>query len=356
MKAVKRFKCLVDQKRPALLSGSLGKGVRTLRALDPTSIDGPALPPLHKSKSVDLEDRRTVEGALAAEGVHHDEATTAVDAPRPMISRMDQSTTVVDIPSSRQKNTARNIDPRIEHENSEELEELRRQDSSGEKGHAHDPLNEAPLFLGIGTGANDISGAPPQELVAESPTAAEFSIYDTAYQNEVDRIRAAQGHEATIYLTRRVDSKQKFKADENMVDVPKESDVAGGPQEGWKGLLDRAREKTEKIHEKEERKGTKGVLSDIATRATEQKTHINQLREKAKEKGDEVQERKDAVGKREMLSDFAAKAMDSTKYAGESAKAMGKDLGERTGLAMETIVQMAMEKRKGKAEEKESGK
>jgi [calcium/calmodulin-dependent protein kinase] kinase len=118
-------------------------------------------------------------------------------------------------------------------------------ESSGEKGHAHDPLEEPPLFLGIGSGADD-SFEPPQDMVAESPTAAEFSIYDTAYQEEVERIRAAQGHSATVYLTRRVDGKKEYKADANMVEPPKQADVEGGVHEGFKGLLDRAREKQNK--------------------------------------------------------------------------------------------------------------
>ncbi|KAH8821671.1 BcCMK3, calcium/calmodulin-dependent protein kinase [Xylogone sp. PMI_703] len=83
----------------------------------------------------------------------------------------------------------------------------------GERGHAHDPLDSDPLFLGVGLGNQGDSSTPTEEpLVAESPTAADFDIYGTAYQEEVKRIRETQGHRAKIYLTKRVD--------ENALDTP----------------------------------------------------------------------------------------------------------------------------------------
>src|SRR6266566_3255861 len=37
----------------------------------------------------------------------------------------------------------------------ERMQFLREQSSHGEKGHAHDPTNVEPLYLGIGTGGHD---------------------------------------------------------------------------------------------------------------------------------------------------------------------------------------------------------
>lgn len=284
MKAVQKFKNKLDAKRPAALSGVLGQGIRTLTT---TNLDGYAEPSLQRSKSADLEERRPVETALAAEGVHHDLDPPDGNQLRPMANRVDTSTTII---KSEQSNST---SPTPKKQSTEDVSStttppipiVHRQESGGEKGHAHDPLDEEPLFLGIGTGGlDDSSLSPPSpEIVAESPTAADFNIYDTAYQEEVDRIRAAQGHQATVYLTRRVDKKKEYKADENMLDAPSLEQIKESlPHQGFKGLLDKAREKSEEHGGHEDAKemvreklaavggssaGTK--FSDIASRAME---------------------------------------------------------------------------------------
>jgi len=267
MKAVQKFRALVDQKRPPALSSTLGRGIRTLHPFaDEGSRSEPAL---HKSRSSDLDDRRRVESVLTTEGVHHDVQLPDVNLSRGIGSRMDTSVTMVDAPP----------DDSHEHHDGHKLSSdelpnhphVHRQES-GEKGHAHDPLDEEPLFLGIGTGSNDSLDAPLEDIVAESPTAAEFSIYDTAYQEEVDRIRAAQGKTATVYLTRRVDSKKKYKEDENMVDAPNAAEVQHSlPHQGFKGLLDKAREKNAQpeVSAKERMETSPNSFSAIAAKAVE---------------------------------------------------------------------------------------
>jgi len=268
MKAVKKFKGLLDdRKRPAGIGGTLGSGVRTLRHSSTGSlstVDGLVDPPLHKSKSTDLHDRRAVEQALAAEGVHHDINPPDANALRSMGSRVDSSTAVTE-------SHEQNIPPNPKRFSSDDVRfptlGIPRADS-GEKGHAHDPLDEEPLFLGIGSGGADTLEPPPQEVVAESPTAADFSIYDTAYQQEVDRIRAAQGHSATVYLTRRVDNKKEYKADSNMINAPSAAQVEGSqPHTGFKNLLDHARAKEDKPTTKDKMMATSGTFSDIASKA-----------------------------------------------------------------------------------------
>lgn len=93
--------------------------------------------------------------------------------------------------------------------------------------HAPEDTDFEPLFLGVGSGTlpapnvpndpeKDTGPTPPYtDAIAESPSAAEFNIYDKAYKEEVDRIRAAQGHETTVYLTRRVDAKSEHKRAED---------------------------------------------------------------------------------------------------------------------------------------------
>jgi [calcium/calmodulin-dependent protein kinase] kinase len=305
MKAVKKFKGLLDKKRPSAISGTLGQGIRTLHTS--YGADATSEPALHKSRSVDMHDRRNVETALAAEGVHHD-----IDGPefkgskQSMTNRMDSSSTVIYAPiredsQDQPHHRGKKADP----EELPQRPELH-SDSSGEKGHAHDPLEGPPLFLGIGIGGKDSLDVPEQKAVAESPTAAEFNIYDTAYQGEVERIRSAQGRKATVYLTRRVDSKKEYKADENMVDAPKQSQVEGMPHEGWKGLLDRAREKSAEQPLAEDKVG----------------------------------------GTSHTFSTIAAMAVENTK-------AMGKGLGDRGVVALGNVMHMAMEKRKEIADKRD---
>lgn len=294
MKAVQKFRALVDQKRPPAFSTTLGKGIR---ALHPADVEGQSAPALHKSRSADLDDRRLVETALAAEGVHHDLQPPDVNMHRGMGNRMDSSVTMIDAPAHSQEHD------QGQKSGSEDLPghpDVHRQES-GEKGHAHDPLNEEPHFLGIGMGGNDSLDTPPDEVVAESPTAAEFSIYDTAYQQEVDRIRAAQGETATVYLTRRVDSKKEYKEDANMVDAPNAAEVKSSlPHQGFKGVLDRAREKS--------------AEPDVVAK-----------------------ERLGASSS--SFSAIAAKALENTK-------ALGKEVSDKSGDLLGTVWQRATEKRK----------
>ena len=308
MKAVKKFKSLTDKKRPAAFSGTLGKGVRTLH--NSFGNDATSEPALKRSRSVDVHDRRTVETALAAEGVHHDiDGAKDKDRRTSVTNRMDSTVTMIHVPTREDSGDhSHHKGKKLSSEDLSDRPELHF-DCSGDKGHAHNPLDEAPLFLGIGSGGDDSLDVSQQDLVAESPTAADFNIYDTAYQDEVERIRSAQGHTATVYLTRRVDSKKEYKADENMVDAPKQSEIHGRPHEGFKGLLDRAREEH----------------------------HEQPLAH-------------DAVGGTgHTFSDIAAKAIENTK-------AMGKDIGDRGGVVLETVMHLAMEKRKDMAEKREETK
>jgi [calcium/calmodulin-dependent protein kinase] kinase len=239
MKAVTKFKNLIDKKRPAAFDETLGKNVRTLHLTDGSVTSEPAL---HKSRSVDLSDRRHVEAALTAEGVHHDVFPASNRLPS---TRVDSSVVMIDSLGTKGQEASPRHRSYISA--SSEVQELEHSDSrsasSGEKGQAHDPLSEEPLFLGIGTGGDSSLELPQNETVAESPTAAEFNIYDLAYQQEVERIRSEHGHRATVYLNRRVDNMKEYKTDASIVDDPKTSEVKGMPHGGWGQLIDRLREK-----------------------------------------------------------------------------------------------------------------
>ncbi|KAI9746504.1 MAG: hypothetical protein M1818_000217 [Claussenomyces sp. TS43310] len=293
MKAVGKFKSLLLKRRPELLADTLGSGVRTVQSplsmqdAKDTEISAAKMSrqesPLYRSHSVDLDNRRTIDGALAAEGIHRD-VSAIVPEPRSLAERMDSCLT-----SS--PNLGRSGESSVQHDGYAEghwdgahsdhhdrhtmssdhptprvARDNRRSHSTGGKGQAHDPMDHDLLWLGIGIGAGDTE-LSKVEAVAESPSAAEFNIYDAAYQNEVERIRKAQGLQATVYLTRRVDRKKEYKADEHMINAPKAEDVAGQPHAGWKGLVDAAREKDshEPIPQAEQvRLGVEGAANSTA--------------------------------------------------------------------------------------------
>ncbi|KAH6715327.1 BcCMK3, calcium/calmodulin-dependent protein kinase [Leptodontidium sp. MPI-SDFR-AT-0119] len=251
MKAVQKFKTLLETKRPTALSGALGKGIGAMHDL---SVDEKSDVGLHKSRSATFDQRGHAETALATEGVHFQTAAADISPEKPS---EEQSAPIYSKEEPSSDDLPKFTPPTLHHE------------ESGDKGHAQNPLDEEPLFLGIGAGGIDSLEAPPQDIVAESPAAAEFNIYDKAYQEEVDRIRAAQGHSATVYLTRRVDSKKEYKADENMVEAPKASETVGGATAGFKDLLDKAREKKVEPENKERFVGGGNRFSEIAARAIE---------------------------------------------------------------------------------------
>jgi [calcium/calmodulin-dependent protein kinase] kinase len=232
--------------------GSMHEAKHELRATHINNADDSLL---KRSRSADLDDRRAVEGALATEGIHHTILPPDILEPLHPVNRVDSGlTTQSDSSNSGDtlsgKPTALHIT--TDTSSSPSQQDTPRSHSAGEKGHAHDPMDHELLFLGIGIGSDNDDGSlepPAFPVMAESPTAAEFNIYDTAYQKEVERIRKAQGHRATVFLTRRVDTKREYLADEHMVNTPSSEEIEGTPQEGWKGVLDTAREKHSPTHE-----------------------------------------------------------------------------------------------------------
>lgn len=78
----------------------------------------------------------------------------------------------------------------------------------------------APPVLGIGTGGHSqfklVGPADePPSVVADSPTAVDFNVYDRAYEEELQRIKRAGGR-PNVYMTRHVNSTERFKAEGGM--------------------------------------------------------------------------------------------------------------------------------------------
>ncbi|KAG5995272.1 hypothetical protein E4U54_002890 [Claviceps lovelessii] len=88
-------------------------------------------------------------------------------------------------------------------------------------GHAHAlSADHGPLFLGIGTGARDAFArdeATPN-VVADSPTAVDYNVYDRAYEEAIRRrMEAKPSKRPTMYLTKFVKETDYFQKMENLV-------------------------------------------------------------------------------------------------------------------------------------------
>lgn len=244
----------------------LGLGAR--RVQPPMSIDRPdGLILSHKAQSLDTDDRQPIEQALAREGVHHvidphtlgkpprsgailpdlqaEQIKIQVDSDQAKIQKLHQPFPRRSLNAHPEAHRAHALD----HE--ESAEPVKKQ--SG------DALDEF-LFLQIGPS----EGSWPLDVpaVSESPPAAEGNIYETAYHDEVERIRSQKGMEARMYLTRRVDNRAEYKNDDNMIGV--DEDEPGG-KKGLANVLYKAMEKRETANEKERKDvaESKGAMSGL---------------------------------------------------------------------------------------------
>ncbi|PSK46188.1 Calcium/calmodulin-dependent protein kinase kinase 2 isoform A [Elsinoe australis] len=238
-KAVKRFKKLLFKRRPELMEGILGRSSRIVAPPAPLRAEYG----IRQSRSHDVHNRRPVESALTAEGIHHElrvsdsgkvtpqHAESPTGSHRPSESTPDpisRSSTGLEktgsaTPASgtsspaargRRQDSSRNFSP----------------DDTG-RGHAHDPLLDT-LYLNIGTGPesdlpteDDNTGTPG--VVCESPPGVEDNIYEKAYEEEMERILAARGRAATIFLTRRVEGNASLRSREGVVGAMKSATTGG---------------------------------------------------------------------------------------------------------------------------------
>jgi calcium/calmodulin-dependent protein kinase kinase 2 len=215
MRAVKQFKNLIFKKRSHLTDGILGGEIRIVhppRAMTPPGGSSGSC----RSRSPDMEDRQPVERTQSSRGEHGD--VNVSDFARPSPRRMDSAVAMADdemsdgfktsdargssgdtVPSPSENSTGPNP---VAHE--------RMRDSGKE--HAHDLLAEDPLCLNVGPGGED-AHLEPSHVVSESPPATDINVYETAYREEVERIRKRRGKGATVYLTRRVDNQAGGESD-----------------------------------------------------------------------------------------------------------------------------------------------
>jgi [calcium/calmodulin-dependent protein kinase] kinase len=270
MKAARKFKKLVSSRRPNIMESFLG-GDQLPLVTPPLSMsdhrDSHHL--FHKSHSVETYDRRPLEQILVAEGVHRDiDLNNLKKSFRPS-HKMDPALSVFTQPTTPKSKD--NIYDKTEKEEAPPDQDIlaspdalqppnpinavqsptamtpmspRPWEQDGNRGHAHDPLEER-LFLHIGpssfTGPSSSGGDggltddPDQMIVSESPGAAESDIYETAYREEIERIRS-RSQNATVYLTRRVESKKAMGQVEKLVSGILAAGYASTKEEGGEAV------------------------------------------------------------------------------------------------------------------------
>ncbi|KAL5334540.1 kinase-like domain-containing protein [Aspergillus crustosus] len=261
MKAVKRFKSLIGPIRAATpIQSILGQEyeshfVEPPMEMDPEeSVSVPSVAIINKSKSLNTYNRKALERDDVLKGYHQQRSN-----PVPLHETNETPggySGALNKPARKDSGSIRSLKLRedsIDEKRSASPQiPLSRASSTttkrsleGTRGHARDPLEENCPFLFIGPstftgpaaieinnteppprilGSNGLVSTIPFEIdsaeleqpaVSESPGAAEFDIYETAYRQEVERIRAdTEPRQGTlppkVYLTRRVDGKDEL--------------------------------------------------------------------------------------------------------------------------------------------------
>lgn len=90
--------------------------------------------------------------------------------------------------------------------------------SESRREYGEPPLQTAPPILGIGTGGvgdgpPEYAHSEPPSVVADSPTAVDFNVYDRAYEEEIERIKKSGGR-PSVYMTWHLGEKERFRAAE----------------------------------------------------------------------------------------------------------------------------------------------
>ena len=241
MKAVKRFKSRVSERRGQFIDGIFGRDSR---------LTTPPHAMRYQTKSQDTHDRRPLTSMLVTSGVNSDiQVNDDMEAIPPDM----ESLTMVASPEGEDDADFERRLGETEAHYKQRLETLKHHPSGGSrsatetradasddfqesfkrrsrtfpvdghlKGHAHDPLEDT-LFLNIGHDPSVLQTHDDMDypMVSESPAAEEMDIYEQAYQEEMERILARRPREPSIYMTRRVEHRDDIRALSNIKDAGK---------------------------------------------------------------------------------------------------------------------------------------
>jgi [calcium/calmodulin-dependent protein kinase] kinase len=300
---------------------------------------------LRKSKSQDTDSRRPIESALLTEGVHHD--IRIDDQYRRVNQKTDKPSLRADLmgkrqPSSKSPTTSALNSPRspaipdakVIHDNMSHRGPPSSQSttlpglisSSGPttptlgKGHAHNPLEDT-LFLNIGTGEDSIQPEEDGCIVSESPSNVDMNVYETAYEEEVQRIiaqRKDQYRRPTLYLTRRVEDVKSIRDSDCIFDEGQ--DLRQNIKSNFKSFVTKTKEDIEARGELQKiQDGKEGKLSRTMRNVREAKRLVEEARERAKieEKQRERQRSRSATPARKDSSGGSGLSRSGTPVAVE---------------------------------------
>ena len=203
MKAAKRFKGLIERKRPHFLEGILGSTARmVMPPLTMTRGEHHRLPHLTtKRRAATDKELLQAQKALEAQGDSKSaELIAKLDSlpekiKQAVVAPADDSPSLPESPNTLRKVQSDPPDPELAGERG--------------RGHAHNPLEDT-IFLGVGSGSRQADGAAEDDggfgdnSVCESPANDDINVFDTAYEEKVKDIHQNRGRSATVYLTRRV--------------------------------------------------------------------------------------------------------------------------------------------------------
>lgn len=307
VRAVKRFKQLLFRRRPERIESILGSASRIVQ---PPMSMRPSM--LRKSKSQDTHDRRPVESALTTEGVHReiridDKGRKLPDYMNDMAYMKPAFKAEVAGTKATAKSSATNSptaqpspsvdEGKVVHENMS-LRPMPQQSMSATcitptsgpttpigKGHAHNPLEDT-LFLNIGTGEDCVQDSEEACIVSESPSNVDLNVYETAYEEEVQRIimqRKDQfaNRRPTLYLTRRVENVKSIRDSDCVFDEGQ--DLRQNLKGSFKSFVTRTKEDIEARGEMQKiQEGKEGKLSRTMRNVREAKRLVEEARERVK--------------------------------------------------------------------------
>ncbi|KAK1148239.1 hypothetical protein N8T08_010048 [Aspergillus melleus] len=249
MKAVKNFKRLIDPaKAEPPMQSILGQEYETHFVQPPLEMEPEedfameTAPEFNRSQSLNTYDRRAQGLDSVLQGYHQqreESSNRPLDSGSQANSSDDVSTTTRNPVIETKDEPGDDMHPPVSQSPSTHVSLSRASSATtkrsveGTRGHARDPLEEEFPFLFIGpstyTGSEqpdadedtdmeyvydepeNISDTELEPIVSESPGAAEFDIYETAYRQEIERIRKRdvprQGSAPKVYLTRRVEGR-----------------------------------------------------------------------------------------------------------------------------------------------------
>ncbi|KAL2848494.1 kinase-like domain-containing protein [Aspergillus pseudoustus] len=254
VKAVKKFKGLLGPGRAeSPIQSILGQEyeshfVEPPMEMDPEeSVSLPSITNSNKSQSLNTYNRKAFERDYVLKGYHQQKRGAAIPDSSGSLVGITGLWTKAEKKESGTNWSMKMKDESVDDENSPSPQvPLSRASSTttkrsieGTRGHARDPLEEnCPfLFIGPSTFTGTKPPDPPRNtdgpsmilepddpatpgvdselsypMVSESPGAADFDIYETAYRKEVERIRSYTTTRAVpmVYLTRRVDGKDEL--------------------------------------------------------------------------------------------------------------------------------------------------